>query len=158
MFPEHLLELHRSADPRENDRLPHTAAYQAIQARQDADFVLDALDASAQILDQPVVSIETLSKLDEHLSEALGKAAIKTYEAAVMFELARVARPVNLGLAMARASRAFVLAETSERDAMTAHDTDSVHKLRDIMQDATDMQREITAVLQSESNQLLRAA
>lgn len=157
MFPQHLIELIGSVDSRENDRLPHTTAYQAIEARRDADTVLDALDASAEILGRPVVSIDTLCELDKRLSHALGKAAIKTYEAAVMMELAKVAHCVNLGLAMARASRAFVIAESSLQ-AVSPEDVDSIHKLLDIMREAKAMQDAITAAQQGTNPEELAAA
>lgn len=157
MFPQHLVELIGSVDPRENDRLTHTTAYQAIEARRDADTVLNALAVSAEILDQPVVSLETLIKLDERLSHALGKAAIKTYEAAVMMELAKVANCVNTKLAMARATRAFVLAESSLQSVSPA-DTDSIHKLRDIMSEAQEMQDTITSAQQNLTTEELAAA
>ena len=112
-------------------------------ARRDADFVLDALDASTAALESPVSSIESLDTVEQQLSRALGKASFIVYEAAVMLELAKVAHKTDLGLAMARATRTYQIAE-SGYIGIAADDFDSRHKLHDIMRAAQEIHNSIT--------------
>lgn len=151
MFPDFLHTVRDPANAAEHSGGSSATELYPEQIMRDADTVLDALDSSAEVLSRPLVSTETLHSLDEQLCAVYGKAVLKTYEAATMFELARVAAHTNVTLALARAARTLVIIEDGLTN-VPPHDVDSIHKLYALQAGATTLLTNLKAIRPNEAN------